>query len=114
MPLSFVYLALVRVLELLRVQKSDAADLVIEVVLLRHEVAVLCRQGARPTVRPADRALLAGSSRDTTSSGSCSAITFRTGPIAPATPKATRLPSQAVTDTPSMSAKSAGSTVLGN
>ena len=59
MALSFVYLAFVRVLELLRLRRCDAADLAIEVIVLRHEVAVLRRQVTRPALRPADRALLA-------------------------------------------------------
>ena len=63
MALSFVYLAFVRVLELLRLQRCDAADLAIEVIVLRHEVAVLRRQVTRPALRPADRALLAALSR---------------------------------------------------
>jgi len=60
MALSFLYIAFIRVLELLRLRSCDTTDLAIEVVLLRHEVAVLRRQVARPTLRPADRALLAG------------------------------------------------------
>ena len=63
MALSFLYIAFIRVLELLRLRGSDAADLAIEVVVLRHEVAVLRRQVVRPSLRPADRALLAGLSR---------------------------------------------------
>ena len=63
MALSFLYLAFLRVLELLRLQRCDAADLAIEVVVLRHEAAVLRRQVTRPALRPADRALLAGLSR---------------------------------------------------
>jgi len=63
MALSFVYLAFVRVLELLRLQRCDAADLAIEVIVLRHEVAILGRQVTRPALRPADRALLAALSR---------------------------------------------------
>jgi len=59
MALSFIYLAFVRVLELLRLQRCDAADLAIEVIVLRHEVAVLRRRVTRPALRPADRALLA-------------------------------------------------------
>ena len=59
MALSFVYLAFVRILDLLRLQRCEAADLAIEVIVLRHEVAVLRRQVTRPALRPADRALLA-------------------------------------------------------
>ena len=43
-----------------------------------------------------------GVARETTSSGSCSAITRSTGPIAPVTCEAMRVPSLAVTVTPSM------------
>jgi len=60
MALSFLYIAFIRVLELLRLRGSDTIDLAIEVVILRHEIAVLRRQVARPTLRAADRALLAG------------------------------------------------------
>jgi len=63
MVLSFLYIAFIRVLELLRLRESDTTDLAIEVVILRHEVAVLRRQAARPALRPADRALLAGLGR---------------------------------------------------
>jgi transposase InsO family protein len=63
MALSFFYLAFVRVLQLLRLSRHENRELAVEVVMLRHEVAVLRRQMARPTLRPADRALLAGLSR---------------------------------------------------
>ena len=63
MALSFLYLAFVRVLQLLRLFGRDDKELAIEVVMLRHEVAVLRRQVARPALRPSDRALLAGLSR---------------------------------------------------
>jgi len=63
MALSFLYIAFIRVRELLHWRASDTTDLAIEVVILRHEVAVLRRQVARPELRPADRALLAGLSR---------------------------------------------------
>ena len=63
MALSFLYLAFLRTLQILYLQRSDDSDLAIEVVMLRHEVAVLRRQVARPALRPSDRALLAGLSR---------------------------------------------------
>lgn len=63
MALSFLYLAFLRTLWLVRLRRGDADDLAIEVVVLRHEVAVLRRQVARPALRPADRALFAGLSR---------------------------------------------------
>ena len=63
MALSFLYLAFLRTIQILRLQRSDDSDLAIEVVMLRHEVAVLRRQVARPALRPSDRALLAGLSR---------------------------------------------------
>ena len=63
MALSFLYLAFVRILELIRLRRSGCDDLAIEVVILRHEVAVLRRQVHRPALRPSDRALLAGLGR---------------------------------------------------
>src|SRR5271157_4992144 len=63
MALTFLYLAFVRLLQLLRLSRRDNERLAIEVVMLRHEVAVLRRQLARPALRPSDRALLAGLSR---------------------------------------------------
>jgi len=63
MALSFLYLAFVRILQLLRLSQRDSSDLAIEVVVLRHEVAVLRRQVARPDLRPPDRALLSALSR---------------------------------------------------
>src|SRR5271169_5298549 len=63
MALSFVYLAFVRILQLLRLFRRDNEDLAVEVVVLRHEVAVLRRQVDRPALRPSDRALFAGLSR---------------------------------------------------
>jgi hypothetical protein len=61
--LSFLYLAFVRTLQLVGLRRCNADDLAIEVVILRHEVAVLRRQVARPALRPTDRALFAGLSR---------------------------------------------------
>ena len=59
MALSLLYLAFLRTIQILCLQRSDDADLAIEVVILRPEVAVLRRQVARPALRPSDRALLA-------------------------------------------------------
>ena len=63
MALSFLYLAFLRTVQILYRQRSDKSDLAIEVVMLRHEVAVPRRQVGRPAPRPSDRALLAGLSR---------------------------------------------------
>ncbi len=57
--LSFLYRALCRFLQLIRLLCRSHTDLSIEVVMLRHEVAVLRRQVQRPILHPADRALLA-------------------------------------------------------
>jgi putative transposase len=60
---AFVYLAVRRLFELavLTARSDDAKE--IELLALRHEVAVLRRQVGRPTYQPADRALLAAFSR---------------------------------------------------
>lgn len=63
MALSFLYLAFVRVLQLIRLWGRSQEDLAIEVVALRHEVAVLGRQVSRPALRWPDRAVLAGLSQ---------------------------------------------------
>ncbi len=63
MALSFLYLAFVRILQLLRLLRRAEDELAIEVVMLRHEVAVLRHRVARPALRPPDRALLAGLSQ---------------------------------------------------
>ncbi len=59
MALSFLYRAFCRVLQLVRLTRRRDIDLAIEVVMLRHEVAVLRRQVHRPALEPADRAVLA-------------------------------------------------------
>jgi putative transposase len=63
MALSFLYLAFTKILQLLILGRRDSNELAIEVLMLRHEVAVLRRQVVRPALRPPDRALLAGLSR---------------------------------------------------
>ena len=61
--LSFLYRAYCRVIQLIRLIARRDTDLAIEVVVLRHEVAVLRRQVHRPALEPADRAVLAGLAR---------------------------------------------------
>ena len=63
MALSFLYLAFVRMLELIRLRGTDRDELAVEVIELRHEVVVLRRQVDRPMLRPVDRAILAELSR---------------------------------------------------
>jgi putative transposase len=58
MALSFLYRAFCRVLQLIRLVCRQDTDLAIEIVMLRHEVAVLRRQVHRPALQPADRAVL--------------------------------------------------------
>jgi putative transposase len=60
---SFVYLALRRSLELVLLCSRSAQAKEIEILVLRHELAVLRRQYPRPCLQPADRALLAALSR---------------------------------------------------
>jgi putative transposase len=56
---SFVYLAPRRVLELMVLcwRSTDAKE--VEILVLRHQLAVLRRQHPRPRLQPQDRALLA-------------------------------------------------------
>jgi len=61
--LSFLYIALVRLLQLVRLSRRPQQDLAVEVVMLRHDVGVLRRQVTRPALQPSDRAVLAGLSR---------------------------------------------------
>jgi len=63
MALRFLYLLFLRVGQLIRPSRLDSEDLVVEVLMLRREVAVLHRQVSRPALQPADRALLAGLAR---------------------------------------------------
>jgi putative transposase len=61
--LSFLYRAFCRVLQLIRLVGRRDTELAIEVVILRHEVAVLRRQVHRPALESSDRAVLAGLAR---------------------------------------------------
>ena len=46
MAFPFLYIAFVRLLQLLRLSRREQQDMVVEVVMLRHEVAVLRLKGA--------------------------------------------------------------------
>ncbi len=59
--LLYVLLGRLMALVLLCFRSSEFKEL--EIIVLRHEVAVLRRQVARPALRPADRAFLAAASR---------------------------------------------------
>src|SRR6266540_176868 len=63
MVLSFVYWSLRRLLELMVLRRRSEREKEIEILLLRHQLRVLERQVARPTLTPADRVLLAAFSR---------------------------------------------------
>lgn len=63
MLLSFLYLAFIALLRLLAAGRRDAFAREVELLALRHELAVLRRQSARPRLRPADRAFLAALAR---------------------------------------------------
>jgi len=58
------YLALCRSIQLLVLLARGEAAKDLEILVLRHQLAVLRRQTARPRLEPADRALLAAVSRD--------------------------------------------------
>ena len=60
MALSFFYQAFCRLLGIIRRLGRERSELAIEIAMLRHEVAVLRRQIARPALQPADRAMLSG------------------------------------------------------
>ena len=60
---AFAYLAVRRLLELIVLSARSENANEVELLALRHEVAILRRQVARPQLEPADRALFAAFSR---------------------------------------------------
>jgi hypothetical protein len=60
---SFVYLAVRNLFALVPLLTRSRRSKELEILVLRHELAILRRQGRRPQVRPVDRALLAALSR---------------------------------------------------
>jgi putative transposase len=60
---SFVYLALRRLLELMVLCRRSTDAREVEILVLRHQLAILRRQHPRPQLQPQDRALLAALSR---------------------------------------------------
>ncbi len=59
MALSLLYRLALRLFELVRLRRMSDADKDVEILVLRHQLAVLRRQARRPRFTPADRALLA-------------------------------------------------------
>ncbi len=60
---SFAYLGLCRLLALLVLLCRSVPSKELEILVLRHELAILRRQARRPQLRQADRVLLAALSR---------------------------------------------------
>jgi putative transposase len=60
---SFVYLALCRLVQLVVLLCKSERSKELEILLLRHELAILRRQPRRARLRPVDRAMLAALAR---------------------------------------------------
>jgi putative transposase len=60
---SFVYLALCRLVQLLVLVCRSERSKELEILVLRHELAILRRQPRRARLRPVDRAILAALAR---------------------------------------------------
>jgi hypothetical protein len=58
---SLIYLLLRQILQMLTQRARDGGAKEVELLILRHQVAVLRRQVHRPDLQPADRVLLASS-----------------------------------------------------
>ncbi len=63
MSASFVYTVLRQILQMLTQLARDGGAKDVELLVLRHQVAVLRRQVCRPDLQPADRIVLAALSR---------------------------------------------------
>lgn len=63
MLLSVCYVAIQRILQLISLRFRSTEFKELEIIVLRHELAVLRRQCRRPTFKPADRLFLAAVSR---------------------------------------------------
>ena len=63
MLVSLLYVTLQRLLQLVALACRSEEFKELEIVVLRHELAILRRQVARPALRWADRAFLAAASR---------------------------------------------------
>jgi putative transposase len=60
---KLVYFTLCRSIQLLALLGRDDAAKDLEILVLPHQLTVLCRQLLRPTLEPADRVVLAAISR---------------------------------------------------